>query len=138
MDQRVSLITLGVADLSAARGFYEEGLGWTPLQAMDDVTFYQLPGIGLALFERAALEADARRPIDGRFSGITLAMNERSRQAVDAVIQQALAAGAELLKPAQTTSWGGYAGYFADLDGHSWEVAHNPNATIHPDGRTTF
>jgi len=138
MDQRASLITFGVADLATARRFYEEGLGWTPLQALDEVAFYQLPGLGFALFERRALEEDIRQPIDGRFSGITIALNERSRQAVDGVMAQARAAGARMLKPAQTTSWGGYAGYFADLDGHCWEVAHNPNATIHPDGRTTF
>ncbi|HEY9219219.1 MAG TPA: VOC family protein [Phenylobacterium sp.] len=138
MDQRLSLITLGVADLSRSRLFYEEGLGWRPLNAQDSVCFYQLPGLGLALFDRRELESDARRPIDGSFSGITIAINERSPEAVDATLAQAQAAGATILKPAEKVFWGGYAGYFADPDGHVWEVAHNPDCTIHPDGRTTF
>jgi hypothetical protein len=138
MDQRLSLITLAVADLDRARRFYEDGLGWRPLHALDEVAFYQLPGLAFGLFERKAMEEDARRPIDGTFSGITLAINERSRVAVDALMAQAQAAGGVILKPAHTASWGGYSGYFTDLDGHTWEVAHNPNSTIHPDGSTTF
>jgi predicted lactoylglutathione lyase len=138
MDQRLSLITLAVADLARARGFYEQGLGWTPLQAMDEIAFYQLPGLAFGLFERKALEADANRRIDGAFSGIALAINQRSREDVDALFAQAKAAGGEILKAAEETSWGGYSGYFADLDGHTWEVAHNPFCIIHPDGSTTF
>jgi predicted lactoylglutathione lyase len=138
MEQRISLITLGVADLVRARRFYEDALGWTPLQALDEVAFYQLPGLGLALFQRAALEEDARRPIDGTFSGVAVAINQRSREEVDALIAEAHVAGAAILKPPEATSWGGYSGYFADLDGHVWEVAHNPGCTIHPDGTTTF
>jgi hypothetical protein len=138
MDQRLSLITLGVADLLRSRRFYEDGLGWRPQQALDEVAFYQLPGLGFALFERSALEEDARRPIDGTFSGITLAINERSRAAVDALLTQAQAAGGAILKPARPASWGGYSGYFTDPDGHTWEVAHNPNCTINPDGSTSF
>lgn len=138
MDQRVSLLTLGVADLARARRFYEEGLGWTPLHALDEVAFYQLPGIGLALFEREALAADAGRAIDGTFSGLAIAINERSREDVDRTIAQAVAAGGRVTKAAETAPWGGYSGYFADPDGHSWEVAWNPQATIQPDGSTTF
>ena len=138
MDQRLSLITLGVEDLARARRFYEEGLGWTPLKAMDEICFYQLPGLALALFGRAALAADAQRPIDGTFSGITLAINERSRQDVERTLARAITAGASLSKSAEATEWGGYSGYFADPDGHAWEVAHNPFCTIHQDGSTTF
>jgi uncharacterized glyoxalase superfamily protein PhnB len=138
MDQRLSLITLGVDDLRRARRFYEEGLGWAPLQALEEIAFYQLPGMALALFGREALAADAQRPIDGGFSGITLAINERSREDVDRTIARAVASGAALTKAAEETPWGGYSGYFADVDGHAWEVAHNPFCTIHEDGSTTF
>ena len=138
MDQRVSLITLGVADLARARRFYEEGLGWTPLSAQDSVCFYQLPGIVFGLFGKDDLAEDAKRPIDGAFSGITIAINGRDRAEVDAIFAQALAAGATELKRPEEVFWGGYSGYFADLDGHTWEVAHNPGATITEDGRTLF
>jgi catechol 2,3-dioxygenase-like lactoylglutathione lyase family enzyme len=138
MDQRLSLITLGVADLARSRAFYEVGLGWSPLKAMDEVCFYALNGFGMALFDRKALEVDAKRPIDGGFSGITLALNEHSREAVDAVFAQALAAGAKALKPPEAVFWGGYSGYFADPDGHTWEIAHNPACRIDAEGRTTF
>ncbi|WP_374570476.1 VOC family protein [Phenylobacterium sp.] len=138
MDQRLSLITLGVDDLPRARRFYEDGLGWSPLQAQDDVCFYQLPGLALALFGRQALAEDARRPVDGGFSGVTIAINEPSPADVDRLFAEALAAGATALKPPEPVFWGGYSGYFADPDGHVWEVAHNPGCTIHPDGRTTF
>jgi len=138
MDQRLSLITLAVADLARARRFYEEGLGWSPLHALDEIAFYQLPGLGLALFDRAGLEKDAGRRIDGGFSGIALAMNERGKDDVDRTLARAASAGAAITKPAEDTLWGGYSGYFADLDGHAWEVAWNPHCTIHEDGRTTF
>lgn len=138
MDQRISLITLGVDDLARARRFYEGGLGWTPIQALDDVCFYQLPGLALALFGRQALAEDAHRSVDGGFSGVTIAINERSPDDVDRVFAQALDAGASALKRPEAVFWGGYCGYFADPDGHVWEVAHNPGCTIHPDGRTTF
>lgn len=138
MDQRLSLITLGVEDLARARRFYEEGLGWTPLQALDEIVFFQLPGLGLALFGREALEADSGRRIDGHFSGLALALNERTREDVDRTMGRAAAWGAAITKPAAETPWGGYSGYFADPDGHTWEVAHNPQCTIHEDGRTTF
>ena len=138
MEQRLSLITLGVDDLERARRFYEQGLGWRPLHASGDIAFYQLPGLALALFGRAALAEDARRPVDGRFSGVTLAINERSREDVDRTFEQALAAGAAATKRPEEVFWGGYSGYFTDPDGHSWEVAHNPGCTIHEDGSTTF
>lgn len=138
MEQRVSLITFGVGDLDRARQFYEQGLGWAPTQAPDGVVFYQLPGIALALFGRDELAQDAQHPIDGRFSGITIAINQRTEADVDAVLDQAATAGATILKPAEKTPWGGYSGYFADLDGHVWEVALNPAWTINDDGTLTI
>ncbi|RZT19349.1 hypothetical protein EV589_3615 [Mycobacterium sp. BK558] len=138
MEQRISLITLGVDDLARARRFYEEGLGWQPRDAPEGVVFYQLPGIALALFGREDLAEDAHHPVDGRFSGITIAVNERSEADVDAVLAQAAAAGATILKPAERVFWGGYSGYFADPDGHVWEVALNPQWTINEDGTLTI
>lgn len=138
MEQRISLITLGVDDLARARRFYEAGLGWQPGDAPEGVVFYQLPGIALALFGRADLAEDAHHPVDGRFSGITIAINQRTEADVDGVLEQAVAAGATLLKPAERVFWGGYSGYFADPDGHVWEVALNPAWTIHEDGTLTI
>jgi catechol 2,3-dioxygenase-like lactoylglutathione lyase family enzyme len=138
MEQRISLITLGVDDLERSRRFYESGLGWAPLQAEEGVCFYQLPGIVLSLFGRDDLARDANRPIDGSFSGVSIAINQRMPEDVDVVLAQAQTAGATITKPAERVFWGGYSGYFADPDGHIWEVAHNPGATIHDDGSTTF
>lgn len=138
MEQRISLITLGVDDLARARRFYEEGLGWVPKATPDGVVFYQLAGIALALFGRADLAKDAHHPVDGKFSGITIAINQRSEADVDAVLAQAEAAGATILKPAEKVFWGGYSGYFADPDGHVWEVALNPEWTINDDGTLTI
>lgn len=138
MEQRVSLITLGVDDLQRARTFYEQGLGWEPKAALEQVVFYQLPGIALGLFGREDLAEDARHPVDGRFSGITIAINQRTEADVDATLAQAEAAGATILKPAERVFWGGYSGYFADPDGHVWEVALNPEWTVNPDGTLTI
>lgn len=138
VEQRISLITLGVDDVARARAFYERGLGWTPTQSAEGVVFYQLPGVALALFGRDDLAEDARHRIDGRFSGITIAINQRTEADVDAVLAQAQAAGATILKPAEKVFWGGYSGYFADLDGHVWEVAVNPHWTINDDGTLTI
>ena len=138
MEQRISLITLGVDDLARARRFYEEGLGWQPRDAPEGVVFYQLPGIAMALFGRKDLADDAHHPVDGRFSGITIAINQRSEADVDAVLAQAAAAGATILKRAERVFWGGYSSYFADPDGHVWEVAVNPQWTINEDGTLTI
>lgn len=138
MDQRISLITLGVDDLARAREFYERGLGWVPKSAPDGVVFYQLPGIAMALFGRGDLAEDAHHPVDGRFSGITIAINQRTEADVDAVLAQAEASGATILKPAERVFWGGYSGYFADPDGHVWEVAMNPQWTINDDGTVSI
>jgi uncharacterized protein len=135
MEQRLSLVTLGVADLERARRFYEDGLGWRRGNQHEEVAFYQLGGMVLALWGREALKEDARLGNAGRgFGGIALAYNTRRREEVDAVLAEANAAGGRILKPAENTSWGGYSGYFVDPDGHLWEVAWNPAWTIAADG----
>lgn len=130
MQPRISLVTLGVADLPRARRFYEQGLGWTPSPAgNENVAFYQLGGMALGLYGRAALADDAHLADAGdptRFGGITLAHNLRSKDEVDALMAEAERAGARIVKPAQDVFWGGYSGYFADPDGHLWEIALNP------------
>jgi catechol 2,3-dioxygenase-like lactoylglutathione lyase family enzyme len=135
MEQRVSLITLGVGDLQRSRDFYER-LGWKRVNSKaNGIVFFQAGGIALALYPRIALAEDANVSPEGHgFSGITLAHNARTRDEVDVVLAQAEAAGAKLLKPAQKTFWGGYDGYFADPDGFLWEVAWNPFFPIAEDG----
>lgn len=127
IEPRLSLVTLGVASLPAARAFYER-LGWRPSAAsQEEIAFYQLGSLALALFPRHLLTADAHLDTAGSgFSGVTLAHNCRSVAAVDAAYEAALAAGARALKRPETVFWGGYSGYFADPDGHVWEVAYNP------------
>ena len=135
MEQRLSLITLGVADLERSRRFYER-LGWRrSMAAAEGVVFFQAGGMGLALYPRDNLAKDANVSSEGHgFSGIALAYNARNREEVDSVLAQAQAAGAKLLKPAQDAFWGGYSGYFSDPDGFPWEVAWNPSFQIAPDG----
>ncbi len=135
MDPRISLVTLGVADMTAARTFYEK-LGWQASgQSNDDVTFFQAGGMILGLYGRAALAEDANVE-DSRpgFSGVTLAYNGRDKAEVDRVLAEAVAAGGTLIKAAEDVFWGGYSGYFADPDGHLWEVAFNPFFPIADDG----
>ena len=135
MEQRLSLVTLGVADLERARRFYEDGLGWRRGNDHEEVAFYQLGGMVLALWGRETLAEDARVPGGGEgFGGIALAYNARTCEEVDAVLAEAEAAGATILKPAEHAFWGGYSGYFADPDGHLWEVAWNPDWTLAEDG----
>jgi catechol 2,3-dioxygenase-like lactoylglutathione lyase family enzyme len=138
MDQRLSLITLGVADVDRARSFYED-LGWTTgADAGDDVVFFQAGGIIVALWDRASLAEDSRVEDTGGWGGVTLAYNVNSPAEVDAALAEAEAAGAEIPRAGAETFWGGYSGVFIDPDGHPWEVAHNPRWTVHPDGRTTL
>jgi uncharacterized protein len=135
MEQRVSIITLGVTDLGRSRDFYER-LGWRRSMAnADGIVFFQAGGMALALYPRHELAKDANVPADGQgFSGISLAYNARSRQEVDSVLAEAKAAGATILRPAQEAFWGGYTGYFSDPDGFLWEVAWNPSFSIEKDG----
>lgn len=131
----MSLVTLGVADLRRARRFYENGLGWKPGFASEEVVFYETGGPIIALWNRRDLAADAQIEDDeATFGGIALAHNVRSRSDVDAVLAEAESAGAAILKSAEETAWGGYSGYFADLDGHLWEVAWNPAWRIAENG----
>jgi len=134
MEQRLSLVTLGVADLERASRFYR-AMGWQPAPEQPGVVFFQLNGLVLGLWSRTALAADANLALNERgFGGMTLAYNTRSRDEVDAVLKEAERAGARILKPAEEAFWGGYSGYFADPDGHPWEVAWNPFWTIGKDG----
>ena len=134
MEQRVSLITLGVADLARSRAFYE-GLRWTTRAGPDDdVVFFQAGGMILALWDRARLAEDSAVEDSGGWGGITLAYNTRSDAEVDEVIEQARAAGATIGREPDKTFWGGYSAVFIDPDGHPWEVAHNPGWPIQVDG----
>ena len=134
MEARLSLVTLCVADMARARRFYE-ALGWRASGPGEGVTFFQLGGMILSLYGRAEQAADANLPAEGSgFGGIVLAHNVRERADVDSVLAEAKAAGATILKGAHEIFWGGYVGYFADLDGHPWEVAWNPHFPILEDG----
>src|SRR4051812_3837780 len=133
MEQRVSLITLGVADLHRARTFYE-ALGWkTNAAPDDDVVFFQAGGMVVALWDRARLAEDSCVTDGGGWGGITPAYNTRSPEEVDAVVEEARAAGATVGREPAETFWGGYSAVFIDPDGHAWEVAHNPHWAVRDD-----
>ena len=134
----MSLITLGVEDLARARAFYE-ALGWTTRAAPeDDVVFFQAGSMVLALWDRSKLAADSAVEDSGGWGGVTLAHNVGSAEEVDAVMREAAEAGATIGRAASETFWGGYSGVFSDLDGHPWEVAHNPRWTLNEDGSITL
>jgi predicted lactoylglutathione lyase len=134
VEQRLSLITLGVADLGRASAFYE-ALGWrTGAAPADDVVFFQSGGMVVALWGRDQLAEDSGVEDSGGWGGVTLAHNVRSPEEVDAVIAEAERAGARIARPGGKTFWGGYSGVFVDPDGHPWEVAHNPHWTVAEDG----
>ena len=136
---RISLLTLGVADLARSRAFYE-AFGFVASSASQgNVAFYQSGGIGLALYPRHLLAEDAQiADTPPGFSGVTIALNQRSEADVDRILAHAAACGATIAKPPQKVFWGGYSGYFADPDGHLWEVAHNPFVPIEDDGAFTL
>lgn len=135
MEQRISLITLGVADLARSQAFYER-LGWKrSMREAEGVAFFQTGGMVLCLYPRKELAKDAGVSAEGDgFRGIALAYNTRTRDDVNRVLAEAEAAGARIVKPAEEAFWGGYSGYFADLDGFLWEVAWNPSFPIAEDG----
>jgi uncharacterized protein len=134
MNQSVSLITLGVSDYERAKSFYE-ALGWSTTLEIEETAFFQANGVVLVLWGRKKLAADSGIADDGaRWSGITLAHNVASRQAVDHVIEEARANGGTVTREPSETFYGGYAGVFRDLDGHAWEIAHNPGFGLAPDG----
>ena len=138
MQPRITVITLGVADLDRSLRFYRDGLGFRPARASNEhITFFQAGGVVLALYPRELLAEDARLPDRGPpqgFSGFTLAHNVEQREQVDAVLEEIRAIGGTILKPAEDAFWGGRSGYFADPDGYPWEVAWNPHFPMNDRG----
>jgi catechol 2,3-dioxygenase-like lactoylglutathione lyase family enzyme len=133
MEQRLTCLTLGVRDFARARAFYE-ALGWRGVSPDGEVMFFQAGGLVIALWDRGLLAADSAVEDSGGWGGVTLAYNVRTPEEVDAVIEQASAAGARIGRPGAPTSWGGYSAVFVDPDGHPWEVAHNPGWRLDADG----
>jgi catechol 2,3-dioxygenase-like lactoylglutathione lyase family enzyme len=134
MEQRVSLITLGVHDLKRSRAFYE-ALGWrTRADPDEDVVFFQAGGMIVALWDRAKLAADSGVEDGGGWGGVTLAHNVRSPAEVDSVTEEARSAGASVVREPAGTFWGGYSAAVVDPDGHPWEIAHNPRWSLREDG----
>ena len=137
MNPRISMITLGVKDMAASVAFYKDGLGFPQMKSPPEVAFFTLNGSWLGLYDYKALAKEAaveteNEHEDNNFKGFTLAHNVISEREVDKIIAHALSAGGVLSKAAQKTSWGGYSGYFKDLDGYLWEVAHNPFFWVGP------
>ncbi len=133
MKPRISMITLGVRDLAESVKFYEGGLGFPRMESPPTVAFFTLNGTWLGLYGREALAEDATVSAEGSgFAAISLAHNVQSEAEVDVVMNQAITAGATLVKKPQKVFWGGYSGYFKDPDGHLWEVAHNPLFWVGP------
>lgn len=133
MQQRVSLITLGVRDLARARRFYA-ALGWVGQSPNEEVVFFQAGGMVVALWGRQELAEDSGVRDSGGWGGIALAHNVASPAEVDAVLAEAEAAGATITRTGAATAWGGYSGVFVDPEGHPWEVAHNPGWPLDDDG----
>jgi predicted lactoylglutathione lyase len=133
MEQRVSLITLGVQDITRSRAFYE-ALGWSGQSPNDEIVFFQAGGMILSLWNRAKLAEDSAVQDQGGWGGVTLAYNVASPEEVDQLLAEAFSAGAVIGRPGASTFWGGYSGVFIDPDGHPWEVAHNPGWPIASDG----
>ncbi len=138
MESRISMITLGVSNLEKSIAFYEQGLGLPKMDSPPGVAFFTLNGTWLGLYPREELAEDATVSAEGSgFAGVTLAHNVSNESEVESVIDQAVAAGATLVKPPQKVSWGGFSGYFKDLDAHLWEVAHNPHFWVGPECENT-
>ena len=133
MEQRVTLITLGVSDVAASRNFYER-LGWRVAMDVEETVFFQAGDLVLTLWSRAKLSADSGVEDGGGWGGVTLAHNVASLDEVHRVMEEARAAGARISREPDETFYGGYAGAFVDPDGHSWEVAHNPAFELTPEG----
>ena len=140
MEQRMSVVTLGVADLARARKFYEEVLGWRAAEGPPGVVFFDLGGLIFSLFPHEELAKDAGLPNAGvsPYRGFSLAHNLRSVEEVDALFAVLKKHNVTIVKPPQKVFWGGYSGYFADADGHLWEIAHNPFWTVREDGRVVM
>ncbi|HTZ72418.1 MAG TPA: VOC family protein [Candidatus Aquilonibacter sp.] len=139
MEQRISLVTLGVKDIAASKKFYQDGLGWKPAFENEQIVFFQTGGMVFALFLRDELAADfGGDPSGFGRAAMSLAYNVREKSEVEPVMERAAAAGAKILKPPHEASWGGYSGYFADPDGFAWEVAWNPAWKLAADGSVEF
>jgi catechol 2,3-dioxygenase-like lactoylglutathione lyase family enzyme len=139
MEQRISVLTLGVQDLARSRRFYTNGLGWKPVYEDQQILFFQIGGLIFGLFLEAELAKDLNvDPASFGRAPVAMGYNVGTRQEVDPLLARAAAAGATILKPAREAVWGGYSGYFADPDGFAWEVAWNPNWTLEDDGSVTF
>ncbi len=142
MEQRLSMITLGVADLKRAKAFYEDVVGWKATPSPPEIVFFDLGGVVFSLYTHDDLARDmniAANDGDGSaYQGFALAHNARSKEEVDSIFSRLKAKGATIVKAPEEVFWGGYSGYFSDPDGHSWEVAYNPHWVIQEDGRVSM
>ena len=142
MEQRLSMITLGVADLERAKAFYENVVGWKATPGPPEIAFFDLSGIVFSLYPHEDLAKDmntaADDSVDFSSQGFALAHNARSKEKVDLIFSRLKDNGATIVKVPEEVFWGGYSGYFSDPDGHSWEVAYNPHWTIQKDGRVSM
>jgi catechol 2,3-dioxygenase-like lactoylglutathione lyase family enzyme len=138
VQQQISVVTLGVADLQRSRRFYRDGFEWTPVFQNDDIHFYQMNGLVLGTWLQARLEEDMRRPCQAGSGAVALAHNVGSGEAVETLLEKLVAAGGHVLRPADAPGHGGLRGYVADPDGHAWEIAWNPSFQIDAAGRVTF
>lgn len=138
MQQQISLITLGVADLGRSKRFYGDGFGWKPVFETPGIVFYQMNGMVLGLWPTSDLESDMQRPSLVRPGAFALAHNVAAREDVQPALDRLAAAGGRILRPADEPPHGGFRGYVADPDDHAWEIAWNPSWAIAEDGRITF
>jgi catechol 2,3-dioxygenase-like lactoylglutathione lyase family enzyme len=142
MQQRLSLVTLGVADLQRAVDFYQNVVGWKAAESPPEIAFFDLSGTIFSLYPHSELAkdigADSISPGAGTYQGFALAHNVAGKEEVDAIFARLKDAGARIVKPPEEAFWGGYSGYFSDPDGHLWEIAFNPFWTIREDGRISM
>ena len=142
MEQRISMITLGVADLKRAQAFYEDVVGWKAAPGPPEIAFFDLGGFVFSLYPHDDMAKDMNVPAvdsgDFAYQGFALAHNARSKEEVDSIFSRLIGHGATILKEPEEVFWGGYSGYFSDPDGHSWEVAYNPHWTIGKDGHVSM
>ncbi len=142
MEQRLSMITLGVADLKRAKAFYENVVGWKAAPGPPEIAFFDLGGLVFSLYPQADLAKDRNARFDDSDGhgnqSFALAHNARSKAAVDSIFARLKDKGATIVKEPEEVFWGGYSGYFSDPDGHCWEVAYNPHWTIGEDGRVSM